>query len=90
MSLTFAGVEKASLTPNTTIVDLVSTAVKSDNQQRCYSLESHTASALKPSDVIQLQKHVSPTVTKQQRKSCVTSDLTSMGASQGKLECSFQ
>ena len=89
MSLSFAGVEKASPTPNTTIVDLVPTAVKSDNEQRCYSLESHTATALKPSDVIELQKYVSPTVAKQQRKSGVTSDLTSMGASQGKSELVF-
>ena len=92
MSLTFAGVEKASPTPNATLVDLVSIAVKSDNEQRCnsYSSEFHTAAALKLSDVIELQKYVSPTVAKQLRKSGVTSDLTSMGASQGKIGVSFQ
>ena len=80
MSLIFAGVEKASPTPNTTLVDLVSIAVRCNS----YSSEFHTAAALKPSDVIELQKYVSPTVAKQLRKSGVMSDLTSMGASQGK------
>ena len=62
------------------MVDLV---VK-DNEQGQYLPESHLATALKPSDVIELQKHVSPGVAKQQRKNGVTSDLTDIGASQGK------
>ena len=80
MSLTFTGAKEASSTLNTSVVD---STVKSDNKQECYSSESHVAAAFKPSDVIELQKHVSPTVAKQQKKNDVTSDLTSMEANQG-------
>ena len=80
MSLTFTGAEKASPTLNTSVVD---STVKSDDEQECYSSESHVAAAFKPSDIIELQKHVSPTVAKQQRKNDVTSDLTCMEANQG-------
>lgn len=81
MGLTFTGAEKASPTLKTSMVD---SAVKSDNEKGCHSSESHVAAAFKPSDVIELQKHVSPTVAKQQRKNGVTSGLTSMEADHGK------
>ena len=86
MSLTFAGAEKASPALKTSVVDIVPPTMKSDNEQGCYSSESQMAAALKPSDIIELQKHVSPTITtkQQQRKNGIMSDATSIGASHGK------
>ena len=89
MSLTFAGEEKASPALKTSVAEIVPPMMKSDNKQECYSSESQLAAAFKPSDVIELQKHVSPTITKQQRrKNSIISDATSIGASQGKFNSS--
>ena len=87
MSLTFTGVEKASPTLKTTTIDIVPPTMKSDNKQECYSSESQLAATFKPSDVIELQKRVSPTITKQQqRKNGIMSDVTSVGVSKGKIQ----
>ena len=89
MGLTFAGVEKASPTLKMSKVDIATPAIKLDNEEGgSYSSESHTAAAFKPSDVIELQKQVSPSVTKQQRRNGVESDLIDIGESQGKWELS--
>ena len=67
MSLSFSGVEKASPTLKDSSVSHLSPLSsdhQSPNEQGSYS---SSAAALKPSDVIELQKHVSPMVAKQHK-----------------------
>ena len=89
MSLAFTGVETASPAFKTSMADLVPPASKSDNEKGCYLSESHLAAGLKPSDVVELQKHVSPTVAKQQRNNGRISDVASIGVSQGRIKVSI-
>ena len=67
MSLSFSGVEKASPTLKDSSfghLSPLSSDNQSPNEQGSYS---SSAAALKPSDVIELQKHVSPMVARQQK-----------------------
>ena len=67
MSLSFSGVEKASPSLKDSSfghLSPLSSDNQSPNEQGSYS---SSAAALKPSDVIELQKHVSPMVARQHK-----------------------